>query len=75
MARIPGAALLACLLLAGSPARAQDAGKPPAPPPPAADRALPRHPGKIAWERDLASAQEAAAKDGRPVLAYFTFET
>jgi hypothetical protein len=29
----------------------------------------------IRWETDLAAAQAAAREDGKPVLAYFTFET
>ncbi len=29
----------------------------------------------ITWEPDLAAAQAAQQKDGKPVLAYFTFET
>ena len=29
----------------------------------------------IRWEADLAAAQAAAREDGKPVLAYFTFET
>lgn len=29
----------------------------------------------IAWSRDLAAAREQAARDGRPVLLYFTFDT
>ena len=75
--RPPSAALL---LLAGSlPVLAQEPA-PPAPPKeepaaPATDRALPHHPGGIAWEKDLDAAQAAAAKDGRPVAAYFTFAT
>lgn len=32
-------------------------------------------PTPIRWHADLASAQAASRKDGRPVLAYFTFET
>lgn len=31
--------------------------------------------GGIQWERDLATAKARSAKDGRPVIAYFTFET
>ncbi len=30
---------------------------------------------KITWQPDLAAAKAAQAKDGKPVLAYFTFET
>ena len=29
----------------------------------------------ITWEPDLATAQARAAESGKPVLAYFTFET
>jgi len=29
----------------------------------------------IEWEKDLPAARAAAKEDGRPVLAYFTFET
>lgn len=29
----------------------------------------------ITWQPDLAAAKAAQAKDGKPVLAYFTFET
>ena len=29
----------------------------------------------IEWEPDLATATQRAAKDGRPVLLYFTFDT
>jgi hypothetical protein len=29
----------------------------------------------LEWARDLAAAQAAAKEDGKPVLAYFTFET
>ena len=29
----------------------------------------------IEWEPDLATAAQRAAKDGRPVLLYFTFDT
>ena len=65
--------LLALLLLA-APALAGD-GEETAPPPPPADRALPHHPGGIAWEKDLAAAREAAARDHRPLIAYFTFDT
>jgi len=32
-------------------------------------------PTPIRWHADLESAQAASKKDGRPVLAYFTFET
>ena len=32
-------------------------------------------PGEIAWSKDLATARAQAARDGRPVLLYFTFET
>ncbi len=38
-------------------------------------RATPHHPGGIAWDESLAVAQAAAAEDGRPVIAYFTFDT
>ena len=78
--RQPGLLAAALLLLAVS-ARAGE--EPPAPVPapapdaakPAADRALPLHPGGIAWEKDLASARAESAKDGRPVALYFTFDT
>ena len=30
---------------------------------------------RIHWEKDLDRAWALSAKDGRPVLAYFTFET
>jgi len=29
----------------------------------------------IEWSKDLATAQAQAARDGRPVLLYFTFDT
>lgn len=29
----------------------------------------------ITWQPDLTAAKAAQAKDGKPVLAYFTFET
>jgi len=29
----------------------------------------------MTWEADLAAAHAAAAQDGKPVVAYFTFET
>jgi len=29
----------------------------------------------LAWEKDLAAAHAAAKADGKPVVAYFTFET
>lgn len=29
----------------------------------------------LAWARDLADAHASSAKDGKPVVAYFTFET
>ncbi|MEZ5966801.1 MAG: hypothetical protein R3F56_23380 [Planctomycetota bacterium] len=29
----------------------------------------------LVWETDLAAAHAAAARDGKPVVAYFTFET
>ncbi len=61
------------LLLVTASADSQESGPPAVPP--ASDRALPHHPGGIAWEKDLASATEAAAKDGRPVALYFTFDT
>ncbi len=32
-------------------------------------------PTEIVWEPDLATAQARAAETGRPVLAYFTFDT
>jgi len=32
-------------------------------------------PTPIRWHADLAAAQAASKKDGRPVLAYFTFDT
>jgi len=31
--------------------------------------------GVIHWDADLATAKALSAKDGRPVIAYFTFET
>lgn len=68
------AALRVAVLLAAA-APAAVAGEDPAPPAPASDRALPHHPGAIAWEKDLAAAMEAAGKDGRPVALYFTFDT
>jgi len=30
---------------------------------------------QIEWAQDLESAKAQSAKDGRPVIAYFTFET
>ncbi len=35
----------------------------------------PARPDAIHWEPDLATAKARAAKDGKPVLAYFTFDT
>jgi hypothetical protein len=32
-------------------------------------------PPTLTWSRDLAAAQAAQKADGKPVLAYFTFET
>jgi hypothetical protein len=32
-------------------------------------------PDGIEWSKDLATAQAQAARDGRPVLLYFTFDT
>ena len=32
-------------------------------------------PTKIAWEKDLTTARNEAARDGRPLLLYFTFDT
>ena len=29
----------------------------------------------LTWEKDLAAAHAAAKADGKPVVAYFTFET
>lgn len=29
----------------------------------------------LVWEADLAAAHAASARDGKPVVAYFTFET
>ena len=71
--RAPGVAALAVLLLTAAAAPQEPPAPAPAPPP--ADRALPLHPGGIAWERDLDAAKAAAAKDGKPVVAYFTFDT
>jgi hypothetical protein len=31
--------------------------------------------GGIEWSKDLATARAQAARDGRPVLLYFTFDT
>lgn len=43
---------------------------------PASKPRQPTHvPTPIRWHRDLAEAQAASKKDGKPVLAYFTFET
>jgi hypothetical protein len=32
-------------------------------------------PTALVWSRDLAAAEAAQKDDGKPVLAYFTFET
>ena len=53
-------ALVAALVL-GTPAPAQQA----------AEAAT----GKIAWQHDLEQALAQSGKDGRPVIAYFTFDT
>ncbi len=29
----------------------------------------------IAWQKDLAKAKELAAREGKPLLLYFTFDT
>lgn len=43
---------------------------------PASRPQQPTHvPTPIHWHQDLAEAQAASKKDGRPVLAYFTFDT
>ncbi|MCK6480041.1 MAG: hypothetical protein L6R43_07795 [Planctomycetes bacterium] len=79
--RIPPLLLLALLLAASPAAAAEEAPPPPPPPAPAppapapADRALPHHPGGIAWEKDLDAARAASREDGRPVALYFTFAT
>lgn len=34
-----------------------------------------KYPGQFEWVKDLDTAMAQSAKDGRPVIAYFTFET
>jgi len=40
-----------------------------------AESAAQEAPAALVWTRDFAAAQAAQAADGKPVLAYFTFET
>ncbi len=34
-----------------------------------------QEPKKIEWAKSLAAAMALSAKDGRPVISYFTFDT
>ena len=73
--------LLAAVLLLGGTAVLADCGAEPAPEDPlpwatARPSAGPADTADaILWEPDLATAQAKAAESGRPVMAYFTFDT
>lgn len=62
-------------LVSSSQAQTKATGKPARPKGKTAVPAVHRKPGGIVWAKSLPAALAQSAKDGRPVITYFTFDT